>query len=188
MGSNLTIGYTYYNQIEAFNYLKKCYKNLNCNFIICDDGSQINPLTENDMPDNWSLLRIEEDIGFNNEGARNLIAKNVNTDWMLLIDLDYILSEDSIEYLNRGISNLKQNVFYVMFRETAGPRPVNNNQFLVYTKYFNKLGGYPITGEWGIDKLSVDRHLLNKVKLEPNYNLFLERSKYKGEGSEYLTK
>ena len=79
MGSDLTIGITYYNQIEAFNHLKEYYKDSNYKFIICDDASFTHPLTEKDMPDNWSLLTIEKDIGFNNEGARNLIMDNVQT-------------------------------------------------------------------------------------------------------------
>jgi hypothetical protein len=93
MGTNLTIGITYYNQIEAFNHLKEYYKDTNYKFIICDDGSQINPLTEKDIPDNWSLLTIEKDIGFNSEGARNLIMDNVQTEWSLLVDLDYLIED-----------------------------------------------------------------------------------------------
>ena len=84
MGTNLTIGITYYNQIEAFNHLKEYYKDTNYKFIICDDGSSTHPLTEKDIPvvagitqNNWSIIRIEKDIGFNSEGARNLIMDNV---------------------------------------------------------------------------------------------------------------
>lgn len=153
MGSNLTIGYTYYNQIEAFKYLTEYYKNVSYNFIICDDGSQIHPLTENDMPDNWSLLRIEEDIGFNNEGARNLIAENVNTDWMILIDLDYLLQD--IHKID--LDSLKQYKIY--------SSNINHNQFIIYTEFFKLLEGYPTTGIYGKHGKSVDQQFLNKAEL-----------------------
>tara|TARA_X000001036_G_scaffold63477_1_gene54001 strand:- start:748 stop:2055 length:1308 start_codon:yes stop_codon:yes gene_type:complete len=153
MGSNLTIGITYYNQIEAFNHLKEHYKDTNCKFIICDDGSSTHPLTEKDMPDNWSLLTIEEDIGFNSEGARNLIMNNVQTEWSLLVDLDYLIED--IDKIN--LDKLDTDKIY--------SSSINHNQFIIYTEFFRLLGGYPITGVYGKKGKTVDQYFLNKAEI-----------------------
>jgi len=175
MGSNLTIGITYYNQIEAFNHLKEYYKDTNCKFIICDDGSSTHPLTEKDIPDNWSLLTIEEDIGFNSEGARNLIMNNVQTEWALLVDLDYLVKDiDKIE-----LDKLDTDKIY--------SSSVNHNQFIIYTEFFRLLGGYPITGVYGKNGKTVDQYFLNKAEIiELSELSLISNSKYPGSvGNKY---
>ena len=62
-------------------------------------------------------------------------------------------------------------------RQFAGPKVTPNQKKWALLHF-----------KMNIDSMIKNEDLLNKVKLEPNYNLFLERSKYKGEGSEYLTK
>ena len=153
MGSDLTIGITYFTQIDAFNHIKEYYKNIDYKFIICDDGSPINSLTEKDMPDNWSLLTIEKDIGFNNEGARNLIMDNVQTEWTLLVDLDYLVEDiDKIK-----LDELEKDKIY-----SSG---INHNQFIINTEFFKELGGYPTTGIYGRDNKTVDQEFLNKAEI-----------------------
>jgi len=169
MGSNLTIGITYYNQIEAFNHLKEYYKDSNYKFIICDDASFTHPLTEKDMPDNWSLLTIEKDIGFNNEGARNLIMDNVQTEWSLLVDLDYLIED--IDKIN--LDELETDKIY--------SASINHNQFVIHTEFFKKLGKYPTTGIHRIYGKTVDNEFLRKaeIKILPELSL-INNSKYPG--------
>ena len=175
MGSDLTIGITYYNQIEAFNHLKEYYKDSNYKFIICDDASFTHPLTEKDMPDNWSLLTIEKDIGFNNEGARNLIMDNVQTEWTLLVDLDYLVEDiDKIK-----LDELEKDKIY-----SSG---INHNQFIIYTELYRLLGGYPTTGIYGKDDKTVDQEFLNKAELVelPELSLISNTKYPKSIGNKY---
>ena len=185
MGRNLTIGITYYNQIEAFNHLKEYYKNTNYKFIICDDASFTRPLSEKDIPvvdgitqNHWSIIRVEKDIGFNNEGARNLIMDNVKTEWALLIDLDYLIEDiDKIEKLN--LDELEKDKIY--------SSSINHNQFIINTEFFKELGGYPTTGIYGRDNKTVDQEFLNKAEVItlPELSL-INNTKYPGSiGNKY---
>ena len=92
--NNITIGTTYYDNYEAFKALVDHYKSWDdYKFIVVDDGSPKRPLEKNDVPANWSLYRVTEDIGFNSEGCRNLIVHQCETEWVCLHDVDYLLKD-----------------------------------------------------------------------------------------------
>ena len=81
----ITIGITYYDNFRLFEYNRDWYDKINSpnvKFIWVDDGSPERPLTKEDMPDGWDLYTITEDVGWNNEGAKNLIMHVAETPWV----------------------------------------------------------------------------------------------------------
>ena len=72
--------------------------------ILVDDGSPepaedvIRGASES-LLSRLELYRIDVDIPWNREGARNLSAKQAETDWLLMADLDHVLPPDSARRL-----------------------------------------------------------------------------------------
>ena len=90
----ITIGLTYYDNRLMLDRVMEYYtsmQNEHVKFMIADDASPNSPLKADDMPEDWALLRILDDVGWNNEGAKNLIMKQAETEWVILCDLDHVL-------------------------------------------------------------------------------------------------
>ena len=161
---NITIGITYYDNYDALQKVIKHYKNfINCNFILVDDGSPIKPLTSDDVPNHWSLYRVTEDIGWNNEGCRNLIAHVCETEWLCLTDMDYVIKQSDINfndfekdciYFFADTDWLKEaeNSRAELGRSLRGPL-FDHNQIFTTKKYFWDCNGYNETyiGYYGED-------------------------------------
>jgi hypothetical protein len=65
-------------------------------FLVVDDGSpeparEVLARTSAPMRDRLRLYRIGVDLAWNREGARNLGAAKVTTEWLVQIDIDHIL-------------------------------------------------------------------------------------------------
>jgi len=162
--NNITIGTTYYDNYEAFKALVDHYKSWDdYKFIVVDDGSPKRPLEKNDVPANWSLYRVTEDIGFNSEGCRNLIVHQCETEWVCLHDVDYLLKDKDMDFSDHDKRNLynfqdvewrKRNAWKKK-TDHAGRRYGlhNHNQICVTKKYFLEIGGYDETyaGYYGQD-------------------------------------
>jgi len=90
---DITINYTYYNNKELFLTVQDWYRPFKdkFNFVVIDDGSQDEPISRTFVEDWWKILRIEEDYGWGNEVARNLLMKNSPTEWNCLMDLDIVI-------------------------------------------------------------------------------------------------
>ena len=169
----ITLCYTYYNNWKAFDRMKTYYQQLenpNVKFLIIDDGSPDRPLKKRDVPKGWSLYRINEDVGWNNEGAKNLAMKVAETEWVVLLDLDHILFPDSFRGLHR-ITELPYNKapFFrrPIHQDTDGVIYPNNdpirqfsaNSYAITRTYFWELGGYDesLQGLYGYDGTMVAR-------------------------------
>ena len=116
----ITLVTTYYNEpeylqkyIEAFNqHNKSLVKRL----IVVDDGSQKLPAKDVIInQDNISLFVVDEDLGFNSHGARNLAAKHVETDWIFFADIDIHIPPNTINDLVKNIFNNKLTNKYYSF-------------------------------------------------------------------------
>ena len=102
--NNITIGITYYDNYEALKKMIHYYKSWdNYKFIIVDDGSPKRPLEKNDIPNDWSLYRVTKDIGWNNEGCRNLIVHECETEWVCLIDMDHMVNNYHQKYYHHSL-------------------------------------------------------------------------------------
>ena len=183
----VTIAYTYYNKMTMFESVRDYYTAMelpHVKFMICDDGSQEKPLTDNDVPDDWGWLQVTEDIGWNNEGARNLIMKEAETDWVVLLDLDHLLFPyvaqqiHNIAHLDKDKAPFHERQFNIQSKmmqpamnlDLSGgltPYPphkiVSANSFAIHKEHFWKLGGYDeaFSGMYGYD-MTLVRQLGNK--------------------------
>lgn len=155
----ITVGITYYDNYEGLLKNISHYENFaNYKFIVVDDGSQTRPLTKDDVPDHWSLYRVTEDVGWNNEGCRNLIAYVCETEWLCLIDMDYMIKQSDID-----LSSFDKNCIYffadINRRNFDGSASIrhsilfDHNQIFTTKKYFLECGGYDETylGYYGMD-------------------------------------
>lgn len=182
MEKNLTINYTYYNPKVFLNLsntnrlLRKIvheYRNTHdCYFQIIDDGSPV-PINLKKIPSHWSVYRVNEDIGWNNEGARNVLMETSMTEWNFLIDMDYMLLNSDLKKLIDIIPYLNKNKAY---RISAAPHKQSINNILITKKVFNNIGGYDkaFLGMYGND-VTVLAKLKNP---ETIYDVRLKRTDY----------
>jgi hypothetical protein len=157
----LTVGITYYDNYDALLANIKHYKNFtNYKFILVDDGSPIRPLKANDVPDHWSLYRVTEDVGWNNEGCRNLIAHVCETEWLCLIDIDRYIKDNDMNFYEHD----KDYIYFLAdidwnfkdkpnYRRRVRGALFDHNTFFTTKEYFWKCGGYDETylGYYGMD-------------------------------------
>jgi hypothetical protein len=94
--------YTYYNNYDLFMEVVEHYNKYpqiirkGFTFSVIDDGSQDAPLTKENLPNGWNGYRIEEDRGWGNEVARNIMGKINTNEWMCFIDMDYVIPFENL--------------------------------------------------------------------------------------------
>lgn len=149
---DLTIGFAYYNQPcmanEWWPYLRSfpeaCRKRFR--FIFVDDASPDYPLAVPvDIANGWDveIYRIEDDIPWNQPGARNLIMRHTKTVWNLLVDVDHVVPQDLADQLLTFRPN--SYMYYKLGRfnvKTSQPQSMNPNQLLIAREDFWGAGGY----------------------------------------------
>jgi len=100
-----TIGYTYYEDPELLQEQINLWKYYppGIEIIVVDDGSSVFPAEEilkdiHIQPD-IKLYEVDEDLGFNSHGCRNLIASVASSDFILFCDIDCQFSASDIAHL-----------------------------------------------------------------------------------------
>ena len=96
----LTIIYPYYNSIKAVKiqidnwskYPIELMKKLQ--FILIDDCSDNKADLRINFPINLTLLRVTDNIPWNQPGAKNLGFKFAKTDWIFTSDIDHVLQPE----------------------------------------------------------------------------------------------
>lgn len=82
-------------------------------FVIVDDGSdkRIAEYVLADLPDEhcaplarMSLYRIDTPICWNQHGARNLAARETSCPWLLMLDIDHVLTAENAERLVEAVN------------------------------------------------------------------------------------
>lgn len=96
----INVIYTYYDNPELLSSVVEYYSAPSWSasgfvFTVIDDGSQKYPITRYMVPQDWNLLRVEEDHGWGNEMARNIAMRHTAYEWNILIDLDYLIEFSS---------------------------------------------------------------------------------------------
>ena len=141
----ITISLGYYNdenhiwkQIDEF---KKYPSNVKLQII--DDGSKISPITNliQDIPKEIDIYRIEEDIPWNIPGSRNLSATVSTTPWILILDMDQIITLSNLEkIIELPLDNDYE--FYTFNRKLGDKNKFTAGTMLVSRKLWWECGGY----------------------------------------------
>lgn len=164
----ITFVYTYYDNpsmlqrqlAEWLSYPAEALRKLK--FTIVDDGSQrqpAHPVVQSVMQGQWGklnlqLFRINVNIPWNMDGARNLAMSNLKTDWALLCDIDHLLPADQLPALFAlpfsKRTAYQPNQLLVDGTDLARPHP---NTYIMRKDAFWHVGGYDedFAGWYGSD-------------------------------------
>jgi len=144
--SRIRINYTYYNSYELFARIVQWYEKIDpggilFDYSVIDDGSQIAPITNfiDDIPEQWDILRIDEDLGWNNEGAKNCLMRHTDNRWNLNLDSDWVITTNNLMRIFQVIHNLDPTVMYYPGNFGYG---VGRNSYLITFEEYWKRGGY----------------------------------------------
>ncbi|OGS34740.1 MAG: hypothetical protein A2293_03530 [Elusimicrobia bacterium RIFOXYB2_FULL_49_7] len=158
----------------------------NIQFIIVDDFSD-NPV-HFDGPNstNHLVLRIDDDIDWNQPGGRNLGARLACAPWLLMTDADHeIKLEDCSKLIEM---NKNPNEFFTFKRKypdgtLENPHP---NSFLISREQFWAFGGYDedFCGHYGYDDILMKRLFEKKMVKRSIDEIFL--TAYKSEACTIL--
>jgi hypothetical protein len=166
-GYRFTIGYTYYDEPELLKEQMKLWDRYphQIEIILIDDGSQKYPafeiLKDYNRPD-FQLWKVDEDLGFNSHGCRNLIANLASSDNILFMDIDCHISPENVAFLKT--CDLKKSSIYKFALYSSSsflytPWPGHPNLFIVNKDTFWEAGGYDesFTGQHYGDREFMDR-------------------------------
>lgn len=142
--------------------------------VLIDDASPNAPAAAVARPDGLpavDIYRVLEDIPWHQHGARNLGAHIADDGWLLLTDMDHVLSGEAASALfaRMDAGLLDPGTIYTMDRIEAdtlqptlgkdgNPKP-HCNSFVMTRETYWKVGGYDedYCGIYGTDKLFRDR-------------------------------
>lgn len=141
--------------------------------ILVDDGSPepaANVERLDDLPE-VEIYRVTEDRPWHQHAARNLGADRAGQGWMLLTDMDHVLTADAARSLFKAMDKgrLDASTIYMLDRVEAdtGLPTLNNhglpkphpNSFVVTRETYWKIGGYDedYCGVYGTDGLFKER-------------------------------
>jgi hypothetical protein len=134
--------------------------------IIIDDGSPTAPAIDVPCPANLlpiSIYRVTEDRPWHQHAARNLGAHVADEGWLLLTDMDHLLTADAADALLRRLDKMDDETVYTLHRVEADtgeptigkdgrPKP-HPNSFVLTRELYWKIGGYDedFCGVYGTD-------------------------------------
>ncbi len=115
--------------------------------IVTDDCSTQNPARKNllDRRTDMSLYQIETKVPWNWLEARNIGAYHAKGKWLLLTDMDHLVSTENIVKLFEKMPTLSSKYVYQFSRVKAPnftPYKFHNDSFFLSKKMFWRCGGY----------------------------------------------
>lgn len=126
--------------------------------VVVDDGS---PSRHAEQAIMWSdlklhldgrvrMFRIEVDVRWNWLAARNIGAKMASTEWILMTDMDHVVTEDALRASLCGRLDLKTIYRFSRVGTKTTPHP---NSWLMTRDMFWRIGGYDesASGFYGTD-------------------------------------
>lgn len=129
--------------------------------IIVDDGSPNHPaqpaLIGGAM---LQIYRMREDVRWNQDACRNIGVKHAETNWVLLTDMDHIVSPAAWEILiARKWDEGKAYTFGRVSAPDMSPYKPHPNSWFMHRDLFNSIGGYDerFAGLYGTDGDFKDR-------------------------------
>ena len=136
--SLITVNLSFYNQndvlVKHVLGWKSWSKELKEKFSFCiiDDWSKtkaVDVLSEIDLSDlNLSIYRVQEDLVCNIAGVRNLSAQECKTEWMVILDMDTLISEELASSMIELCRAPKGSCFKFNRRVPSNPYHPKNNQ------------------------------------------------------------
>jgi len=114
--------------------------------LIVDDGSPTRPAVDVARPQNLprlSIFRIDRDLHWNQDAARNIGAYEAQSPWLLLTDIDHVVPAETLSHL----IGLKKDpsVFYTFSRikfATGEKREPHPNSYLMTKDLYWAIGGH----------------------------------------------
>jgi len=150
----ITLGTTYYNCPEHLNDFVEDNIDYVDHLIIVDDGSEPSKRASLylDKHSKLSLYEVTKDVGFNSHGCRNLIMKECQTDWCMLLDIDrkFIYNDYDWEQIHEALPHLDENMLWKM------------QIFVNYTKEIERKGALTLKKSVWVQENSVNDFLISK--------------------------
>lgn len=160
---NLSIIFPYYRQPQMLKKQLDIWKTYDkdVEIILVDDGSNENESAENViknsdfLPKNFQLFKILIDLPWNHAAARNIGAKYAKSEWIVLMDLDHLLTN---EELNKLYSiSLSDDTVYDFQRKgfkSGNPKKKHTETRLLKKELYWRVGGYNETfsGAYGLSR------------------------------------
>ena len=117
--------------------------------VVVDDGSPNKPARTSAGA--YALYRVRQDVLWNVEGVRNIGVHEAETDWLLVTDLDHIVSRETVEALLAG--DWDERVCYSFRRvlpDGSEYRP-HCNSFFLSKALWHRIGGCDerLSGHYG---------------------------------------
>lgn len=149
--------------------------------VLVDDGSP-EPAADVPRPQGlpaFRIYRVKEDRPWHQHGARNLGAHVAKDGWLLLTDMDHVLTDDAVRVLFKRIDcgQLVEDTVYMLSRIEADtglptlndrgqPKPHPNSFLMTRARYW-EVGGYDedLCGHYGTD--SAFRCRLGRIETLP---------------------
>ncbi len=142
----LTLGTTYYNCPDLLTSFIDHHKEYFDEIIVVDDGSNILAEDHIKNKEKVKLYRVPIDYGFNSHGCRNLIMKETESDWTVLLDVDRLFIDPKFATSIIKNKKLREDTLYLfeMFSDYEKIETCHEsvNDFLVHKNHFWKAGGY----------------------------------------------
>lgn len=147
----LSLIYTYYEsplmyqrQVEEW---RKYPDNIKKGIEICvtDDCSSQNMITRPDIDIDMRVFRITKRVLWNLYAGRNIGVSNSTGRWLLLSDIDLVVSVKSIKQIWNKLGKLNEDRIYRFNRVdaiTGEPRKLHGFTFLMTRDLFFRIGGY----------------------------------------------
>jgi len=174
----ITFVYAYYENPGMFEIQQKVWSSYpdkvkaRLEVIVTDDCSSNNPARDHVIKDtgvNLSLYEIMEKVPWNWLECRNIGAHYAQGKWVLLTDMDHVVSLEIISKLMKRESNLEPETVYQFGRVKAPdmtPYKFHNDTFFLTKKLFWQSGGYDedFSGLYGTSGMFRDRLLKVAVR------------------------
>lgn len=156
MGDIFNIVTCYFNEESLLKKQEKLWEGLPNRIIVIDDHSK------DEVKTKYEAYRIDDDIAWNQPGARNLGLTVADDGWVLLFDIDHYFKPEDIQKLIDMPK--KQGYVYFFKRYTFGDIEQNTiySNMLIEKKTYWDIGGFneDFSGHYGYD----DVHFKTKIE------------------------
>jgi hypothetical protein len=122
-------------------------------FVVVDDGSPVNVEIPSDINLNMRLLRVDEDIAWNQPGARNLGVVMAGSDKLFMTDVDHMLTEASFKEMIRRRNPGRTMYKFQRESDTGEPHKPHPNTYFCSRARFLRFYGTDeqFCGHYGFD-------------------------------------